>query len=172
MWPEGTVALGTVTNFREPVHHVILLSGHGTAEPKQRWVTTDRRVVNAETESDGWFFDFQVSDVHPLVVIDAENRDQVMAVGFKLQEATGHGEFGYMTAQRFLRSLQPALKPSEPDGIGAVVQITHDGTLWIRRGRVHWIAAEGRRLGEVLTWAELPDDLTILATGIPEGEED
>ena len=111
------------------------------------------------------------SNLRPLVVIDPEDAEQVERLA-AIYARQPHGAFlSDLTAE-----LQAALrefanptppKPAEPTGLGAVVEDA-DGIRWVRRGRTHFVAAEGSPPAEYntsLVWAEIAA-VRVLSPGV------
>lgn len=77
----GTVAKATVRG----VPDVTVVAGYGTSKPRLRWLTADERLVDAH--NDGWYFEVDLTDVRPLVVLDLDWAESVPVLIAQLRGA-------------------------------------------------------------------------------------
>lgn len=119
--------------------------------------------------SGGFWFDAQVSEVRPLVVIDPEDREQVERLlclgGYEVCGVSGGISVENMQAalREFANPKPP--KPDEPMGLGAVVE-DGEGEQWVRvrRGSEDYPWAKGRNAWRY--WEEI-DAVRVLSEGVP-----
>lgn len=112
-WKPGDVAIGQIS----------------------RWVGRVMWEGDCWVDEDGDSHDVEkVTNVRPLVVIDPENREQVRSLletyGRQFTDWTPELDSNVTRLQEALREFA-APKPSEPQGLGAVVRDANDG-IWIR----------------------------------------
>lgn len=159
----GTVAVATVRG----VPNVRVMAGYGTAEPRLRWVTTDERLVDSENE--GWWFAYQVTDVRPLVVLDPEGIDTApqdtipyLIRALRASDSDGYGPTLRWLADQIEAQTRPP-KPPEPTGLGAVVEDI-EGERWVRldSDMYPWFARGSR---DFSAWEHI-DAVRVLSEGV------
>jgi len=96
-----------------------------------QWVTTTRGRLYAKDRR-------PVTDVRPLVVLDPEDRDQMIALHETFSRAVGVTWHGWPQVPvlrdvltRYAEAQTKPTKPPEPTGLGAVVEDA-DGEVWVR----------------------------------------
>jgi len=129
-WAPGTVAVATVQGV--PNVRVFKLS-------EDEWAHVVSLGAGIFPEISG---DPLVTDVRPLVVLDPEDRDQMVALHETLSGAVGltwHGwpELLRAVLTRYAEAQTKPPKPPEPRGRFAVVRDQND-SLWVRLNQTHW----------------------------------
>lgn len=105
-----------------------------------------------------------IESVRPLVVIDPEDMLAVERLQdlYLAAEAKGLSGLSMLAALREFADPKPPFE--EPTGLGAVVE-DDEGHLWIRRGPVHFVAAELHADSGPRTWGEI-DAVRVLSQGV------
>lgn len=173
-WKPGDVA---VTEYRGVQSRAMVVEGRicpATHPKRPHW----------HGQSGGWnHLTDALVDFHPLVVIDAEDREQVERLGRDFHESDHiapwhdlHGETRSQICdamQAALRSLLAPEKPDEPQGLGAVVEDS-TGRRWVRVaiGGVGWIECNamtvldaGKDIGR--SYKRI-DAVRVLSEGVPQ----
>jgi hypothetical protein len=156
-YPVGTIALATVRG----VEGVRVMAGEGLYPPKLRWVTTDPRLV--DSGNDGWYFDYDVTDVRPLVLLDL---DTIGASSWKVVadnlRTTGCRIARENIADQIEAQTKPP-KPDEPTGLGAVVEDA-GGDLWLRTEKADFPWRRPAKLQNGRVWRTI-DAVRVLSEG-------
>lgn len=106
----------------------------------------------------------------PLVVIDAEDREQVERLAKAMHESGGMTCTTSRTRRQMEDALQAALRsfitpprPEEPTGLGAVVE--DEGDTWVRvdRDEACWFVAD--KAGPARCWAEFTAQVRVISEG-------
>lgn len=124
--------------------------------------------------------DDHVAEVRRLVVIDAEDSEQVERLGRLLWHMSPGANWGVPCGEpyaKFFEDTEAALrefanptppKPDEPMGLGAVVEDA-SGHLWVRAKTTttsaHWNRAHGQMGGKRLSWSAI-DVVRVLSEGV------
>ena len=115
--------------------------------------------------------DANVTEVHPLVVIDPEDREAVerLLALLRAQDRAPETVDIMQAALREYANPKPP-KPDEPQGLGAVVE-DEDGVLWVRAGKKlqtpdHWRATSGENLVGWWTTYDRIAAVRVLSPGV------
>lgn len=136
-----------------------------TDEPVWMWLT-----LNGRVRADGGFTrDRDVADVHRLVVLDYEDREQVERL-FGLWDIEGRcnpvssDTDDLQAALREFAKPEPP-KPEEPTGLAGLVR--YDGSEWIGLGEHRWLEIPADELVEPRRWywKDFPNDVEVLREG-------
>jgi hypothetical protein len=113
--------------------------------------------------------DEPVTPLRPLVIIDAEDREQVerltKAYHERRRQITDDTASDMQAALREFANPTPP-KPEEPTGLGAVV--CYDGSPWVGLGHGRWLEVpEDRRVEpRRRLWSEFHADVRVLSEGV------
>lgn len=156
-WKPGDVAMVQCSDgeWRRATHWTEPYTG-------PRWVFQDnsRRRVSEST-------------ARPLVVVDPEDRDQVVALMDSWGTVEGWDDWEVDRVQAGFRSLAQTGNPPEPSGIGAVV-VDQDDITYVLAGRLSsdgfelpdkWRAIDGPIVGDWKNWDQI-NVKQVLSVGV------
>lgn len=158
-WEPGDVALATIYG-----HKVRVVRGH------KAWITTPAPKAEAFPVTYTAIYDNsgEVKEVHPLVVIDPEDREQVERLANALWNYDGNMLTDLCSAtEHALREFaNPTPRIEEPTGLGAVVE-DENGKRYVLRGtwssNGKWVHADEAGF---LGWADI-NAVRVLSEGVP-----
>ena len=156
-YPIGTIAV--ITPDDEPAILAFRMNGFWATPTRERMVTTG---------------DAAVTDAHPLVVIDPDDREQRRRLAECIASAESYRMRDYHepdyevladALREFANPTPP--KPDEPTGLGAVVE-DPDGKRWVRALETttvrHWQPTN--RKGDARTWEDFTSAVRVLSEGV------
>lgn len=108
-WKPGDVVTATVKG-RENVR---LVAGWSKYDPRLRWCEMSPRWGDGD-DDDCWFVPRDVTDARPLVVIDAEDREQVERLAQAYLDKFGSGHPSQAIADQMQLALREFANPTRP----------------------------------------------------------